>query len=75
MIIGSVHPGTSLGMFLIIMGSLKTVPFTSFLIVPLGDFHIYFNLNSSTLASSGVIVAHLIPTLYSLIALAASRVT
>ena len=26
-----------------------------FLIVPLGDFHIFFKLNSSTLASSGVI--------------------
>jgi hypothetical protein len=50
------------------MGSLKTVPFSSFLIVPLGDFHIYYKLNSLTLASSGVIVAHLIPTLYYLIA-------
>jgi len=34
-----------------------------------------FKLNSSTLASSGVIVAHLTPTLYCLIALAASIVT
>ena len=57
------------------MGSLNTVPFNSFLMVPLGDFHICFRLNSFTLASSGVIVAHLMPTLYNLIALAASRVT
>ena len=33
-----------------------------FRIVPFGDFHIFFNLNSSTRASSGVIVAHLTPT-------------
>jgi hypothetical protein len=32
--------------------------------VPLGLFHICFSLNSSTRASSGVMVAHLIPTLY-----------
>lgn len=42
-------------MFFIKMGSLKTVPFKMFLIVPLGDFHIYFKLNSATLASSGVL--------------------
>jgi len=42
--------------------------------VPFGDFHICFKLNSLTLASSGVIVAHFIPTLHSLIALAHSRV-
>jgi hypothetical protein len=30
------------------MGSLKTVPPSSFLIVPLGDFHIFFKLNSLT---------------------------
>lgn len=62
MMIGSVHPGTNLGTFLIMIGSLNTVPFNSFLIVPLGDFHICFRLNSFTLASSGVMVAHLIPT-------------
>jgi hypothetical protein len=43
--------------------------------VPLGLLHISFSLNSSTRASSGVIVAHLIPTLCSKIALAASMVT
>jgi hypothetical protein len=43
-------------------------------IVPLGDFHIFLSLNSSTRASSGVIVAHLTPTPYCLIALAASTV-
>jgi hypothetical protein len=35
----------------------------------------FFSLNSSTRASSGVIVAHLIPTLYFLMASAASTVT
>ena len=64
MIIGWVQPGTNLGTFLQMMGSLKTVPFKIFLIVPLGDFHIFFSLNSSTLSSSGVIVAHFTPTLY-----------
>ena len=53
----------------------KTVPPTILRIVPLGDLHIFFRPNSSTLASSGVIVAHLIPTLYFLIASAASTVT
>ena len=42
-----------------------------FRIVPFGDRHMFDRLNSSTRSSSGVIVAHLIPTLYSLIALAA----
>jgi len=49
-------------MFLQIIASLKTVPPRMFLMVPLGDFHICFNLNSSTLFSSGVMVAHLMPT-------------
>ena len=61
-ITGSVHEGTSLGIFLQIIGSLNTVPPIIFLMVPLGDLHIFFKSNSSTLASSGVIVAHLIPT-------------
>ena len=39
-----------------------------------GDLHIFFNLNSSTRASSGVIVAHLIPTPIFLIAFAESTV-
>jgi len=43
---------------------LKTVPLRMFLMVPLGLFHIFFSLNSSTRASSGVMVAHLMPTLY-----------
>lgn len=75
MTMGYVHPETNLGTFFMIMGSLKTVPLSSFLIVPLGDFHICFKLNSLTLASSGVMVAHLIPTLHFLIASAASKVT
>jgi hypothetical protein len=43
--------------------------------VPFGLRHISFRLNSSTRASSGVIVAHLIPTLCLRIAFAASMVT
>lgn len=89
---------TRRGMFLQMMASLKTVPPRIFLMVPLGDFHICFNLNSetqqtktlpliatyntssdanwpSTLASSGVMVAHLMPTLYLLMASAHSTVT
>lgn len=72
---GFFHPGMSLGIFLIIMGSLKTVPLSMFLMVPLGLFHMLFNLNYLTLASSGVMVAHLTPTLHFFIALAASMVT
>jgi len=72
--IGFVHPGMFLGMFSMTIGSLNTVPLSSFLMVPFGLFHIFLRLNSSTLASSGVIVAHLMPTPYFLIALAASRV-
>jgi len=72
--IGLVHPGTNLGILEIIIGSLKTVPFKMFLIVPFGDFHIYLSPNSVTLSSSGVIVAHLIPTLVSLMASAESIV-
>jgi hypothetical protein len=72
---GFSQPGTSLGMFLQMIGSLKTVPSRMALIVPLGDFHIFFNLNSYTLSSSGVIVAHLTPTLCFKIAFPASTVT
>lgn len=56
------------GIFLQIIGSLKTAPPKKFIKVPLGEFHIYFSLNSLTRASSGVIVAHLMPTLHSFIA-------
>ena len=73
--IGLVQPGTSLGMLLITIGSLKTVPLRMFLIVPLGDFHICFRLNSLTLYLSGVIVAHLTPTLCFFIASEQSIVT
>ena len=53
----------------------NTVPLRMLRIVPLGDFHICFSLNSSTRASSGVIVAHLMPTPCFRIAFAASIVT
>ena len=73
--IGLVHPGTNRGTFFAIIGCLNTVPPRIFLIVPLGDRYISLRLNSLTLSSSGVIVAHLTPTPYCLIALAASTVT
>ena len=72
--IGFSQLGTSFGIFLHNIGSLKTVPPKIFLIVPFGDLHIFFKLNSLTLASSGVIVAHFIPTPYFLIACAQSTV-
>ena len=72
--IGLVQWGTNLGTFLHIIGSLKIVPPKIFLMVPFGDFHIFFSLNSSTRSSSGVMVAHLTPTLYFCIALAHSTV-
>ena len=56
------------------IGSRKTVPPTMLRMVPLGERHILESLNSSTRCSSGVMVAHLIPTLNSLIALAAFTV-
>ena len=43
--------------------------------VPLGDLYISDRLNSLTRCSSGVMVAHLIPTLYFKMACAASIVT
>ena len=73
MTIGSVQPGISRGTFVITIGSRKTTPPRMLRIVPLGDFHISLRPNSSTRASSGVIVAHLTPTPYSLIALARRR--
>ena len=60
--IGRFHPWTSRGTFSTTIGSLKTVPFKIFLIVPFGLRHICLSPNSSTLASSGVIVAHFMPT-------------
>ena len=57
------------------MGSLNTVPSKIALIDPFGDGHIFLSLNSSTLASSAVIVAHLTPTLCFKIACPESKVT
>ncbi len=62
-------------MFEMTIGSRKMTPPRMLRIVPLGDFHIFFRPNSSTRASSGVIVAHLTPTPYCLMALAESIVT
>ena len=60
--IGLFQPETKRGTFSTTIGSLNTVPLRMFLIVPLGLLHICLRPNSFTLASSGVIVAHLIPT-------------
>ena len=57
------------------IGSRKMTPPRMLRIVPLGERYISLRPNSSTRASSGVIVAHLTPTPYSLMALAASTVT
>ena len=72
--IGLVQPGTSRGMLEITIGSRKITPPRMLRIVPFGDSHIFLSLNSSTRASSGVMVAHLTPTPCSLIACAASTV-
>ena len=72
--IGFVQPGTSRGMLLITIGSRKMTPPKMLRMVPFGDFHIFFSPNSSTRASSGVMVAHLTPTPCFLIAFAASIV-
>jgi hypothetical protein len=72
--IGLVQVGTYFGMFSITIGSRKITPPRMFLIVPLGERYIRLSPNSSTRASSGVIVAHFTPTPNSLIAFAASTV-
>src|SRR3982751_4474971 len=68
MTIGCVQPGTRRGTFLQMIGSRKMVPPRILRMVPLGDFHIFLRLNSLTRTSSGVMVAHFIPTPYCLIA-------
>ena len=75
MMIGLVHPGTRRGIFEITMGARKMVPPRMFRMVPLGDSHIFLSLNSSTRASSGVMVAHLTPTPCLRMACAESMVT
>ncbi len=46
--IGLVQPGTRRGTFLQMIGSRKMTPPRMLRIVPFGDFHIFFSLNSST---------------------------
>ena len=75
MTIGLVQPGTSRGMFEMTMGSRKMTPPRMLRMVPFGDRYIALRPNSSTRASSGVIVAHLTATPWRLVALAASMVT
>lgn len=62
MMMGLTQPGTRRGMFLQMMASRNTVPPRMLRMVPLGERHICFSLNSSTRFSSGVMVAHLMPT-------------
>ena len=73
--IGFFHDGTKSGIFLQIIGSRKTTPPRILRIVPFGERHISFNLNSSTRSSSGGMVAHLTATLYFWVARAESIVT
>jgi hypothetical protein len=62
MMIGFVQPGTRRGMFEMTIGSRKMTPPRMLRIVPLGERYMRLRPNSSTRASSGVIVAHLTPT-------------
>ena len=75
MMIGFVQPGTSRGMLEMMIGSRNTTPPRMLRMVPFGDRHIFFRPNSSTRASSGVIVAHFTATPCRLVALAESMVT
>ena len=75
MMIGSVQPGTSRGTLRQMIGSRKMTPPKMLRIVPFGERHIFLRPNSSTRASSGVMVAHFTPTPCRLIAFAASMVT
>jgi len=74
MTIGCVHPGTRRGTLEQMIGSRNTTPPRMLRIVPFGERHIFLRPNSSTRCSSGVMVAHLMPTLCFLMALAASMV-
>lgn len=72
---GLVQPGTSRGTLSMMIGSRKMTPPRMLRIVPFGERYMTFRPNSSTRPSSGVIVAHLTPTPYCLMAWAASTVT
>ena len=72
---GCVQCGTRRGTFLQMIGSRKMVPSRMLRMVPFGLRHIALRLNSRTLDSSGVMVAHFTPTPYCRIACAASTVT
>src|SRR3954447_20695642 len=74
MTIGLVQPGTRRGMLEMTIGSRKITPPRMLRMVPLGERYIRLRPNSSTRASSRVIVAHFTPTPCSLMALAASTV-
>ena len=74
MMIGLVQPGTRRGTFLQMIGSRKITPPRMLRMVPFGDRHIFFRLNSFTRPSSGVMVAHFTATPTFLVLLAASMV-
>ena len=64
--IGRVQPGTRRGTFLQMIGWRKITPPRMLRMVPFGERHICFRPNSSTRASSGVMVAHFTPDAVSL---------
>ena len=61
MMMGWLQPGTRRGTLAQMIGSRKTVPPRMLRIVPLGDRHIFFRLNSVTRSSSGVSGALAVP--------------
>ena len=75
MVMGCFQVRTTGEMPLTMMGARKTVPSRMARMVPLGLFHIWESLYSSTRWALGVMVAHLTATPYFLLALAASTVT
>ena len=75
MVMGFFQFFTTGEMPLTMMGARKTVPSRMARMVPLGDFHIWESLYSSTRWALGVMVAHFTATPYFLVASAASTVT
>ena len=63
MVIGLTHERTIGGTFFTTIGLRNTVPSSTARIVPLGLGHARLSWYSFTRAASGVIVAHLTPTL------------
>ena len=75
MVMGFFQFFTTGEMPLTMMGARNTVPSRMARMVPLGDFHIWESLYSSTRWALGVMVAHFTATPYFLVASAESTVT